>query len=145
MKTVKLTKDVEHEGRRKGDVVSYDELSAAALIKRGDAEEYEPDKADTAERVETIDDIVDPAVVRNKRVMTATVVGAADAGPVRRAPDDDPADAPVEPDPLTATPEQDVQSPTVKAANARRGRGGSELAAPAADAAGGDASGGDGS
>lgn len=155
MKQVKLTKALAGEGLAEGDVLSVDEFSAAALIKRGDAEEYvaEEAPADAAAPAEeatyggqpaaTIDDIVDPDVARNKRVMTATVVGGpATGGTVRRSPDANPADEP------TVEDDTAVQSPTVKAANAKRAKGAStnpELAAPAANAAGGDAGGGDGS
>lgn len=163
MQTIKLTKALAAEGLAEGDVLSVDEFSAAALIDRGDAEAYDPaaeaatTDSEPAEETKyggqpaaTIDDIVDPAVVRNKRVMTATIVGAVDAGPVRRSPDDNPADAPVEPDvPVEPETPEAVQSPTVKAANAKRAKAAAsnspELAASGAQPDGGDAGGGDAS
>jgi hypothetical protein len=76
MKTVKLTKDIPGEGLSKGDVISVNPASAAVLIERKDAEAYETPKAtDGSEAQKTIDDIVDPQVARNRRNMTATIVG----------------------------------------------------------------------
>lgn len=89
MQAIKLTKDIPGDGLAKGDIVEVDAFSAAALIKRGDAEEYDPAKAAADTRAEggeelsglTIDDIVDPQVARNRRTMTATIVGGPGTGP----------------------------------------------------------------
>lgn len=158
MKTIKLTKTIEHEGLVEGDVISVDEFSAKALIDRQEAEAYEPEEGTAeAEPVRTIDDIVDPEVARNKRVMTATVVGAVDNGPVRRSPDADPAAEPEVVDGDADSLDADTSDVNVKATQKSSKRGGPstgnsgtkstgpELAAPAANAAGGDAGGGDGS
>lgn len=176
MQTVKLTKDIPGDGLAEGDVISVDAFSAKALIERGDAAEYNPDaeaatgdepaEATTygGQEARTIDDIVDPVAARNRRVMNVAVVGGpTDSGVVRRSPDASPADAPVVADVDTTSPGDtatnddtttdgltEVQSPTVKAAAAKRGKTSTtstspEQAAPAANAAGGDAGGGDGS
>lgn len=79
MKLIQLTKDIPHQGLSVGDVISVDPRSATALIKRGDADEYEPG-ADAAEKVETIDDIPSTAK-RGRAVMSAVRVGSADPGP----------------------------------------------------------------
>lgn len=81
MQTVKITKDIEHAGLHEGDLLSVDELSAAKLIERGDAEKLDAAETEAVERVETIDDIVDPAARRHKAVMTVSQVADADPGP----------------------------------------------------------------
>ncbi|OCB44750.1 hypothetical protein A5721_18950 [Mycobacterium vulneris] len=103
MKTIKLSQDIEHEGLVAGDVLSVDDNSAAALIRSGRAEEYDPQKAPAAdttnvvpepevttygnqEGVRTIDDIRDPEAARNRRVMSFATVAAADHGPVAAEP-----------------------------------------------------------
>ena len=116
MKTIKLSQDIEHEGLVAGDVLSVDDNSAAALIRSGRAEEYDPQKARSAtadvaaepsattygeqEGVRTIDDIKDPQAARNRRVMSFATVAAADHGPVAADPAaaEAPADADGEPD-----------------------------------------------
>lgn len=102
MKTIKLAQDIEHEGLVAGDVLSVDDNSAAALIRSGRAEAYDPQApaADTTnvvpeptsttygdqEGVRTIDDIRDPEAARNRRVMSFATVAAADHGPVAAEP-----------------------------------------------------------
>lgn len=162
MQTIKLKKDIEHEGLVAGDVLSVDDDSAAALVRRGDAEPYEPDApAASAARdtehevkpttygaqdgVRTIDDIRDPQAARNRRVMSFTTVAAPDPGPVAATVDEaeqgDPAEPESDPEPAKAS------------TAARGGRGGrnalnvptstsTEQAAPDAQSAGGDAGGG---
>jgi hypothetical protein len=93
VQTIKLTKDIPHEGLSKGDVINVDELSAKSLIDRKDAEEYTPPKASDkpkgerarygGQEAETIDDIVDPEA-RGARIMTVRVVGEADKGDTSR-------------------------------------------------------------
>lgn len=100
MQTIKLLKAIEAEGLSEGDVIAVDEFSAEALIKRGDAEEYEAAQV-AEERPRTIDDLVDPDVARNKRVMNATVVGGPADGPVYRSPDLDPSEPPTVADDAT--------------------------------------------
>lgn len=174
MKLIKQLKDNPHEGIVKGDVRSVDEFSAATLIERGDAEAYDPDKAAAAstdearepakyggQEAETIDDIVDPEVARNRRTMTATIVGGPSGGAGATVAElADPAPATSDPsapsgegdtDPAstsTADPAQQSSSastggtsasPTGKAGKAGKG---SEMAAPGLNPAGGDAGGG---
>ncbi|WP_431231530.1 hypothetical protein ACQ856_18380 [Mycolicibacterium psychrotolerans] len=97
MKTIKFKQDVPHEGLAVGDVLEVDDNSAAALIRRDLAEEYNPASAAEAgtnvvevqsgaygtqdSGVRTIDDIVDPQAARNRRVMSFTTVAQADPGP----------------------------------------------------------------
>ncbi|AYB69358.1 hypothetical protein SEA_GRAVAILLIA_16 [Mycobacterium phage Gravaillia] len=92
MKTVKFVKDNPGEGLCAGDVLEVDDNSAAALIRRGEAEEYNPQAVDDArvaeprtfgdqEGVRTMDDIRDPQAARNRRVMSFTTVAAPDPGP----------------------------------------------------------------
>lgn len=146
MQTIKLTQDIEHEGLAAGDVLSVDENSAAALVRRGAAELYDPAApADVAEPkeatygdqagVRTIDDIRDPQAARNRRVMSFTTVAAPDPGPAPAAP----ADEPSESEPVAPTPEPEP-------APAKTGRPktntGPAQAAPDAQSAGGDAGGG---
>lgn len=143
MKTIKLSQDIEHEGLVAGDVLSVDDNSAAALIRSGRAEEYDPQKppaADTTnvvpepevttygdqEGVRTIDDIRDPEAARNRRVMSFATVAAADHGPVAA---------------------ETAEADTSKASRPKPGRPGSTTtssaqAAPDAKSAGGDAGGG---
>lgn len=100
MKTIKFTKGTEAEGRAEGDVVSVDERSAAAFIERGDAVPY--DDVPELDSVPTIDDIVDPGVARNRRHITAIVVGGPGVGaptPAKKA-----APAAVSPRPKLAAP-----------------------------------------
>lgn len=149
MQTIKLTKDIEHEGLVAGDVLSVDENSAAALVRRGDAEVYDPAAPDPGddgtnvvevtygdqEGVRTIDDIRDPQAARNRRVMSFTTVAAPDPGPVSAAAVE--AEQVAEPEPAPAEPAPSKRSarnaPTVTT---------SEQAAPDAQSAGGDAGGG---
>lgn len=103
MKTIKLSQDIEHEGLVAGDVLSVDDNSAAALIRSGRADAYDPEKVSAAdtpnavpepvvttygdqEDVRTIDDIRDPEAARNRRVMSFATVAAADHGPVAAEP-----------------------------------------------------------
>lgn len=146
MKTIKLSQDIEHEGLVAGDVLSVDDNSAAALIRSGRAEEYDPQKppaADTTnvvpepevttygdqEGVRTIDDIRDPEAARNRRVMSFATVAAADHGPVAAEP-----------------AAADVDAEDTKASRPKPGRPStatsSAQAAPDAKSAGGDAGGG---
>ncbi|ABW88411.1 tail assembly chaperone [Mycobacterium phage Evanesce] len=92
MKTVKFVKDNPGEGLCAGDVLEVDDNSAAALIRRGEAEEYNPQAVDAVrvaeprtfgdqEGVRTMDDIRDPQAARNRRVMSFTTVAAPDPGP----------------------------------------------------------------
>lgn len=151
MKTIKLSQDIEHEGLVAGDVLSVDDNSAAALIRSGRAEVYDPQKpqaADTTtnvvpepevttygdqEGVRTIDDIRDPEAARNRRVMSFATVAAADHGPVAAEP--------------AAT--ADVDAEDTKASRPKPGRPStatsSAQAAPDAKSAGGDAGGGNNS
>lgn len=144
MKTIKVTKEIPGEGLTPGDVLSVDEFSAAALIERGDAEEYQPEGGD-GEHVETIDDIVDPDVARNRRQMTATIVGGPSNGgatlPSPAPATTDPAAPAESPDPLTATPDAVSHSGSTPTGKAGKDKG-SELAAPGLNPAGGDAGGG---
>jgi DNA helicase TIP49 (TBP-interacting protein) len=143
MKTIKLSQDIEHEGLVAGDVLSVDDNSAAALIRSGRAEAYDPQAPadDTAnvvpepkvtaygdqEGVRTIDDIRDPEAARNRRVMSFATVAEADHGPVATEP---------------------AEADTSKASRPKPGRPGtttttpSVQAAPDAKSAGGDAGGG---
>lgn len=134
MKTIKLTQDIEHEGLVAGDVLSVDDNSAAALVRRDLAEVYEPAAAADAaeaksttygdqEGVRTIDDIRDPQAARNRRVMSFTTVAAPDPGPAASTT----AEAPAEPAVRAARP----KTSTTPA-----------QAAPDAKSAGGDAGGG---
>lgn len=149
MQTIKLTQDIEHEGLAAGDVLSVDENSAAALVRRGAAEVYDPAApADVAEPqeatygdqegVRTIDDIRDPQAARNRRVMSFATVAAPDPGPAPATPAVAPADpAPADPDPaVTAATEPEAKAPK------RSGRTSPEQAAPDAQSVGGDAGGG---
>lgn len=152
MQTIKLTKDIEHEGLAAGDVLSVDENSAAALVRRGDAEVYDPAAPDPGydgtnvveaepttygdqEGVRTIDDIRDPQAARNRRVMSFATVAAPDPGPVSATAAE--AEQVAEPEPAPAEPAPSKRSarnaPTVTT---------SEQAAPDAQSAGGDAGGG---
>lgn len=149
MQTIKLTQDIEHEGLVAGDVLSVDENSAAALVRRGAAELYDPatPAAETnvieasatvygdQEGVRTIDDIRDPQAARNRRVMSFTTVAAPDPGPVSATAVE--AEQVAEPEPAPAEPAPSKRSarnaPTVTT---------SEQAAPDAQSAGGDAGGG---
>lgn len=160
MKTVKLTQDLEHEGLCADDVLSVDDFSAASMIERGVAAEYDA-AADTdtttaageparygGQEARTIDDIRDPQAARNRRVMNFTTVAAPDPGPVSRtvaeAESTDVADTTTGDD---VTPEADTPPAPSPSGRNRPARGRStdpELAAPAANAAGGDAGGGDG-
>lgn len=141
MQTIRLSKAIEGDGLAEGDTITVDELSAAKLIERGDATAIDDETDATgapAERVETIDDIVDPGVARNRRQMAVNVVGG-DARPVYRAP----ADAPVTPDADTTTSASASGTTTASTTRAnRRGGSTSELAASDAQSAGGDAGGG---
>lgn len=122
MTAIRFTQDIPGEGLVEGDIIDVDPFSAASLIDQGKAEEYKPEEAaadaelDTVryggQDVRTIDDIVDPDVARNRRVMTATIVGASDPGPttVEVSPDADPAEAPV-PEPAAATVSPDPAAP----------------------------------
>lgn len=142
MQTIKLTQDIEHEGLAAGDVLSVDENSAAALVRRGVAVAYDPAApADVAEPqgatygdqegVRTIDDIRDPQAARNRRVMSFATVAAPDPGPAPTTPAAAPADPAV-----TAAAEPEAKAPK------RSGRTSPEQAAPDAQSAGGDAGGG---
>jgi hypothetical protein len=82
VKTVELLQDIPGDGLVKGDVIDVDHRSAEKLIASERAKEYQPPEGAAGERVETIDDIVDPEVARNRRVMNATIVGGVDPGPV---------------------------------------------------------------
>jgi hypothetical protein len=158
MKLIQQVTANEAEGLAAGDVRSVDDRSAAILIDRGDAKPYEPGEGE-GERVETIDDIVDPEVARNRRTMTATIVGGPSTGGPAAAPSSEPATSdPATPatgdgdtDPSsTSTTEPGQQStgtagtggtPTGKAGKAGKG---SELAPPGANPAGGVSGGGGG-
>jgi hypothetical protein len=142
MVTVKLTKDITHQGLSEGDVLSVDKFSAATLVERGDAVEYEA--AGVTERTsepgryggqeaETIDDIHDPDVERDRRVQVVTRVGVADRGPA----------LPPEPDD-TAPVTEDTPTPS-RTKSAKAAGKGSAPEASGAQPAGGDAGGGDGS
>lgn len=116
--TIKLTKDLT-DGLAEGDVLTVDGLSAAALIERGDATEHTPGAASETDAEATIDDIEDPEVARNRRVMAFKTVAAPDPGPGTN-----------------------VKPAQTAPAHAKRGTG-PKLAASDAKSAGGDAGGGD--
>jgi hypothetical protein len=139
MKLIKLLEDIEHEGLVVGDVLKVDTLSAASLVERKVAELVEEAEDEAAEVVETIDDIIDPELVKLRAaVMTSSVVGAADPGPVAvtRSPDDAPADAPVVPvsSPAT-TPTAPSPTSTAGSSGGTGATGASTTAASAANAA----------
>jgi hypothetical protein len=135
--TIKLTQDIEDQGLYAGDVMQVDKFSAASMVKRGVAEEYDPaaeEQDDGDDQVAeyggqpaaTIDDIRDPDAQRDRRVTTVVHVAGADPGPPASPP---PA---LVPDPA---PEEGGESP----------RKISKKAAPGAEPDGGDAGGGDSS
>jgi hypothetical protein len=140
--TVKLTQDIESEGLVTGDVINVDKFSAAAMVKRGVAEEYDADSEPEVAReaaepatyggkpAETIDDIHDPDAQRDRRVQTAVRVGGPDPGPPRSP---NPAQVP-DPAVLEADsdPEPTEHKSGTKAASGAKPRGG--------DAGGGDTS-----
>lgn len=146
MKTVRLTKDIEVEGLVVGDVMSVDELSAAAMVKRGVAEEYDAHAEEaqqaTAAHAEyggkpaaTIDDIHDPEAHRDRRVQTVVRVGGPDPGPPRKPnAAQAPGDVVAHPgsDPVPAGPAPTEHKPRSKAAPGAKPVGGA--------AGGGDAS-----
>lgn len=165
MQTVRLTEDIPADGLAKGDLLTVDAFSAAALIKSKRAEEYDPAKAAADNRAEggeelsglTIDDIVDPEVARNRRTMTATIVGGPSAGqsvsqladpnPVASDPDAPSGDTDTDPA-STSTNDPGEQSAgsagTAGTAAGKAGKAGksSEVAPPGANPAGGASGGG---
>lgn len=160
MKQVKLLQDRPEAGLVEGDIVSYDELSAASVIKRGIAEEYDPeaDAAADGEAAETptyggqpaatIDDIVDPGVARQKGVMAFSVVADTDPGP-RKSPGVTAAEAVAEAesaDVAGAADAAEAEKPAAKASRGKASSGGGKSAevASTANVAGADAGGGDG-
>jgi hypothetical protein len=137
--TIKLTQDIEDQGLYAGDIMQVDKFSAASMVKRGVAEQYDPaedelpavlgdgqDAEYGGQPAATIDDIRDPDAQRDRRVTTVVHVAGADPGPPASPP---PA---LVPDPA---PEEGGESP----------RKISKKAAPGAEPDGGDAGGGDSS
>lgn len=131
MITIKLTKDIPDQGLVAGDIMQVDKFSAASMVKREVAEEYNPEQE--AREVDapsgeyggrpaaTIDDIHDPDAQRDRRVQVSVHVAAADPGPPQQPP------AALVPDPA-AVP----------------AKASSKKAASGAEPVGGDAGGGDG-
>lgn len=160
MKQVKLLQDRPEAGLVKGDIVSYDELSAASVIERKIAEEYDPSKDADGDGVDdateaptyggqkaaTIDDIVDPGVARQKGVMSFSVVADSDPGP-HKSPGVTAAEAVAEAESadVANVPVAD-DKPAAKSAKGKASSGGGKSAevASTANVAGADAGGGDG-
>ena len=138
MKTIRQLKDNAAEGLAKGDVRQVDDFSAKVLVDRGDAEEVKVDQTQPGERVETIDDIVDPQVARNRRQMVATIVGGPGTPATSEPATDD--EGHVDDAGKTPTPQSGAGSQNAGAA----GKAGSEMAPPGANPVGGASGGGKG-